>query len=369
MKITIPGCIGEQGIFSIALDETTRDDLSRENIRFLYISPEDIVIYPDKRIISTDEKVREEFAEKCNNYDVFEITGEGKAFRCYDDSSNENIFFITEQCNSNCIMCPSPVLSRKNGTAADIDRLIEIARHIPSDVSHMTITGGEPFMAGKQIFKLLGFCKKKFVDTEFQILTNGRIFSVSEYCDLIKENLPDYCTIGIPIHGANDQIHDRITQVKGSFDQTVTGITRLQRQDINTEIRIVVLRDNVENIQEIAELITRKMPKTSYVSIMAMELTGNAFLNADRVWVSYRESFRYIRDAVNVLMKAGINVRLYNYPLCAVDSDMRTLCYRSISSWKVRYSQTCDKCNEKASCGGVFAGSLKREQEELEAII
>lgn len=368
MKIRISNYDGGYKVVSLSLDERTKADLEKEEVDFLQLRDKELLLFPEDTVLTTDLEVVEQI-KSCNNYDVFEIWEDGTLSRCYDDSSQENTFFITEKCNSNCVMCPSPEYSRRRGDTANIDDLINIASHIPSDVSHITVTGGEPFMVGKDLFSLLDYCKNKFENTEFQILTNARVFAVKEYCELLRETVPYNTVMGIPIHGSCREIHDAITQSEGSFQQTVTGIKRLQTMGIQTELRMVVNNGNIDDIVEIAKLITRDFPRTNHVSIMAMEMTGNAYINRDSVWISYKDSFPYVKDAVDVLIKAGINTRLFNYPLCTVDRGYRTLCYRSISSWKVRYADTCNDCRLKDSCGGVFAGTIKLEEGELEAIL
>lgn len=368
MRIQIPGYRGTHRILSIAIDERTGHDLYSEGVDFLYVSHGKAYIYPDGMLLTADQNTVDCFAA-CNNYDVFELYEDGTAYRCYDDSSVENVFFITDKCNSNCIICPMPESSRKRGNMANIDNLIEIARHIPSDVSHMTITGGEPFMVGKELFRLLAFCKEKFEETEFQILTNGRAFAMDDYCEYLLATIPNHSIIGIPIHGSCQKIHDAITQAPGSFRQTIAGLRKIQELGIVTELRVVVCRDNVFDLKNMAEMIASEFQKTSFVSIMAMEMTGSAYMNRERVWIPYKESFRYVRQAVDVLINAGIDVRLYNFPLCTVDSDMRMICFKSISSWKVRYGQECSGCSVKNVCGGVFAGTFQLEHKELIPIL
>ena len=265
-------------------------------------------------------------------------------------------------------MCPSPDLSRKEYDDNDISLLVEVISHIPQDTSHITITGGEPFMVGKHIFDLIDACKCKFSETEFLILTNGRIFAISEYCQLLYRTIPNMCLIGIPLHGSCSEIHDRITQVDGSFSQTFIGLKRLQSLEISTEIRIVVSQLNLNDLEKTAKLIVAELGAVSYVTFIALEMTGSAQINAERVWISYKESFPIIRRAIKTLINVGINVRLYNFPLCTVDSDMRMLCCRSISDYKVRFAVECEKCKEKDSCSGVFAGTINREIDELKAI-
>lgn len=368
MKITIPEYGGQFNIVSIALDKKAKDDLLREGVEFWFVQRDNIISYPENKIL-TDNKTVIEQMHRCNNYDVFEIENDGIATRCYDDSSVENGFFITGRCNSNCIMCPSPDYSRQNGFDANINNLITIAEHIPSDTVHLTITGGEPFIVGKDIFRLFEYCRKKFEQTEFLILTNGRVFAINEYCQLFKETIPYNSIVGIPIHGSCDMIHDAITQVRGSFFQTVTGIKRLVKLGIKTELRIVVCKNNVEDMLELAKFIVNELYGIDHVSIMAMEMTGSAYKNENLVWIPYKESFRYVSPAVKLLVKAGIDVRLYNFPLCTVDKGMWTICAKSISSWKVRYSEICEKCIVRESCGGVFAGTFRLENGELEPIL
>lgn len=367
MRLHISDYSGKHQIVSLSLDDRTQNDLMEECVDQIRVCDDKIIAYPSADIISENLDLIAKLKE-FNDYDVLEIYEDGSVYRRYDDSSSENIFFITEKCNSNCIMCPSPDASRRRGVNARIDELIDLASHIPSDVSHITITGGEPFMIGKSLFELLDFCKSKFENTDFLLLTNGRIFAVSDYCELLKNSIPNNMIIGIPLHGSIPDIHDSITRAPNSFLQTVTGVKNLQRIGINTEIRIVVCKPNLKDIPNIARLIIDELGMVNHVSIMAMEMTGNAHINSEAVWVPYRESFKYVREAADLLIASEIDVRLYNFPLCTVTPEYRTLCYKSISSWKVRYSEVCDECTIKDACGGAFAGTILKEENEFEAV-
>ena len=297
-------------------------------------------------------------------YDQWETMEKG-----YDDESLDNAFFVTGKCNSNCIMCPSPNVSRQKGKNSDVDKLIEIAKHIPSDTPHLTITGGEPFMIGRDIFRFIQYLHDKFTCTEFLFLTNGRIFAVDSFMKKFIETVPDNSIVAIPIHGSNAQINDMITQSKGSFAQTVKGIKQLLKANIRVELRIVVSKLNASDLHDLALFISQEFSEVEYVSIMAMEMTGSARVNQDKVWISYKEAGRLAQDAALVLIENGIDVRLYNFPLCSVSKEFWTLCKKSISPYKVRYSEVCDECEMKKSCGGVFAGTLSLEKGELKAIV
>jgi His-Xaa-Ser system radical SAM maturase HxsC len=266
-------------------------------------------------------------------------------------------------------MCPSPDVSRRNATHANVSDLILLAKHIPADTPHLTITGGELFLIGDKIFPFIKFLRDKFEETEFLFLTNGRIFAVDKYVQLFKENMPYDTLVAIPIHGSYDELHDAITRSKNSFIQTKLGIKNLLKNNIRVEIRLVVSKFNTNDFNNIAKLIINEFKGVEYVSVIAMEMTGNALVNKERVWLPYKESFSLIVEPIKLMLENGIDVKLYNFPLCTVDSSFWTLCEKSISANKVRYASTCNDCKYKNICGGVFAGTFKFEENELKAIL
>ena len=365
IKLSFPDC--DHRIVSLAKDGFTAADLTENSLSFILIENGQATLFPDNTSVAVSEDNLNKICS-CDNYDVFELFPDGILRQVCDCDSTENVFYVTGVCNSNCVMCPSPVSSRINCPKPDVDLLIEIAKHMPSDLPHITVTGGEPFMAGKEIFRLFEYCKDKFEDTEFQILTNGRIFAIEEYCDLLWETVPYRSILGIPLHASTAALHDSITQAPGSFHQTTTGLRHLLDRGCRVEIRIVVSRLNAEDLEDTALLIADRFSEAAHVTIMAMEMTGNAFVNGEQVWIEYREAFTYVKRAIHVLIRNGIDVALYNYPLCTVEPEFRTLCAKSISPEKVRFSDECTGCSVKDACGGLFAGSYRWEASSLKRI-
>lgn len=368
MMIRLSDYRGEYRILSLALNEDARTDLLQENIDFIYVSDKGVYLYPEKIVLTEQQSVILELF-KSHNYDVFELEEDGKLSKYYDEMSVDNYFFVTGQCNSNCIMCPSPDASRKEAKGRRIDNLIEIARHIPEDAAHLTVTGGEPFMVGTDIFRFFEFLKIKFEKTEFLLLTNGRIFAIDEYVQKFIESKPNDCIVAIPIHGSSSELHDNITRAVKSFEQTIRGIKALLKNNIRVEVRIVVSKLNAEDINNIAALIVSEMPTVEYVSIMAMEMTGNARVNKKKIWIPYTEAATCITRAVYTLIENGIDVKIYNFPLCSVKKELWPICEKSISPNKVRFADDCVICKMKDSCGGVFAGTISMEKGELKAIL
>ena len=174
-------------------------------------------------------------------------------------------------------MCPDSDAVRNTKENPDIKKLLEQVRCIPNDTKHITITGGEPGLLRENLIKLLEECKKYLPNTEFLLLSNGRIFSNTDFTNKVKESLPQYIRIAIPIYADNENLHDKITRAKGSFKQTIVGIKKLIERDVDIEIRIVVLKKNYQHLEDIANFIVKEIPQAKMVNIMALEMTGNAY--------------------------------------------------------------------------------------------
>ena len=355
-------------IAALALDDCAKEKLLAKDLSVVYVSDGCAVLLPDNIMLHAEPEQLNHLGQY-NNYDVVEIWENGILNRRYNDKSNDNYFFVTGACNSNCVMCPSPEATRRNVPKTNIQDLIELARHIPSDAPHLTITGGEPFLVGECIFPFIRFLKENLPCTEFLFLTNGRVFAIEKFVNQFVENAPCNSTVAVPVHGSCDSIHDSITRADGSFRQTIRGIKQLLRNGIRIEIRLVVSRLNISDFDKIADLIITQFPGIEYVSVIAMEMTGNARRNQEQVWVSYRESFGVISGAIRRMIENGIDVRLYNFPLCTVQKSFWTLCEKSISGNKVRFGEVCDECKYRSACGGVFAGTFQLEKDELKAVL
>ena len=96
-------------------------------------------------------------------------------------------------------------------------------------------------------------------------------------------------------------------------------------------------------------------------------MLGSAFINQNEVWIKYSEAFQCSKEAIKLLIKNGIDVALYNFPLCAVEKEYHYICCKSITDYKIRYNIECDQCRLKDACGGVFAGTLKMAEKDFKA--
>ena len=59
-------------------------------------------------------------------------------------------------------------------------------------------------------------------------------------------------------------------------------------------------------------------------------MLGNAAVNMESVWLPYQDAFDKSEDAINILLSTGIDVAIYNFPLCVVPKKYWGIYKRSI---------------------------------------
>lgn len=298
--------------------------------------------------------------------DIVAITSDGAVITLYRLSSNQNTLMATERCNSNCLMCSQPPKDRD-----DIDVLYEINVKliplIPKDCQELGISGGEPTLMGDRFFKLLELIKIELPETQVHILSNGRSFAWSNFASKLMDiNMPNVM-YGIPLYSDDYAMHDYIVQAKNAFYQTILGIHNLARYQQRIEIRIVLHQQTIPRLKKLAEYIYKNMPFVNHVAFMGLEYIGYTPHNIDKLWIDPYEYQEELSSATEYLSGYGINVSIYNTPLCVLPEHSWRHARKSISDWKNDYMEECAKCSKKDDCGGFFTWNLKKHSNYIKA--
>ncbi len=286
--------------------------------------------------------------------DILSVSANGDFFVIHEQSYGEIDIFMTNQCNSNCIMCPLPENVRKKKNEGHVEWLKEYVNILPEDINYINVTGGEPTLAKENFIEVMYMLKKKFIYSDFQLLTNGRSVADRVFLRQMLDVCPKGLRFAIPLHASKPELHDQISQSKGSFIQTDRGIRNLLKERQKVEIRIVVSSKNLCYLTETAQYIVDNYNGVFCVNFIGMEMMGNAAINREILWVEYSEIFQKARTAIELLVRRGIDVQLYNFPLCAVDRGYWHIAAKSITDYKVRFMDECEECSVKEICGGFF---------------
>jgi|CXWL01.1.fsa_nt_gi His-Xaa-Ser system radical SAM maturase HxsC len=281
-------------------------------------------------------------------------------------SSSMNSFLLTERCNNYCLMCSQPPRNVEDGWI--VDEILDALPLIDPGTPEIMFSGGEPTLLGPRFLELVRACKSYLPNTALHVLSNGRKFAEPQFAaDLARINHPDLMT-GIPIYSDLPHIHDYVVQADGAFDETIRGILNLKSYGQRVEIRVVLHKQTVGRLPDLANFITHNLLFVDHVALMGLEWMGFARANVDTLWIDPLQYQAELRIAVGILNRARINVSIYNSQLCLMDRSLWPFARKSISDWKQEYMPECDGCGVKERCAGFFSSAGLRYSDGIRPV-
>lgn len=297
--------------------------------------------------------------ETIENGDVLEVRKNSQRVKViYQARAEDNTLVITNRCNSNCMMCPDSEYLRSQTCPTNLTGLLQLIDFFADSTPNVTITGGEPTIDSKVLLKVLEKLRSTVPNAACSLLTNGRMFCYADFSRELQQMAPEKTISSIPLHAHSPELHDKISQVYGSFVQTMTGLNNIQGLGMAAEIRVVIHRLNYKYLVNIAKMVHENFPKVKRVIFITLEMLGSALKNRQLVWVDYDEIRPFVVSAATYLLSCKIPVLLYNFPLCSLPDAFSSLAVKSISKHKVRYARECANCLRVDNCGGFFASTL-----------
>ena len=346
----------------------------RKNKALLIDSPDDIDVSGYGMVFSRSisDLMEVEFLDTRLSYldegDIIRIVPSSNSVRAiYRVNASANFLFVTERCNSFCIMCSQP--PRDIDDAHLIEELIEAVPLINKDATEIGITGGEPTLLGERFISLLRTIKISLPQTAIHVLTNGRTFRSQPLVEKVASLKHPDLMFGIPLYSDISDIHDFIVQADGAYDETIRGILNLKRAGQKVEIRVVIHKQSFERLPQLAEFIGRNLQFVDHVALMGLEITGFTRANLEELWIDPIEYGTHLQRAVQVLRRHGIRTSIYNLQRCLLPSDLWPFAVKSISDWKNKYYDECNECSQKNECGGFFESSDIRRSENIKSIV
>jgi His-Xaa-Ser system radical SAM maturase HxsC len=239
---------------------------------------------------------------------------------------------------------------------------------MPTDTPELGISGGEPTLVPDGLLRVILACRNYLPQTYLQVLTNGRLFTYLSYCQKVAGLKHPGLAFGVPLYSDLAYLHDHIVQSEGAFDQTLRGIMNLKRCGQRVELRVVLMRQTIERLGDLAYFITRNLPFVEHVALMGLEPMGRAATSWNNIWVDPADYQESLLTAVDTLASHRLPVSIYNHQLCVLDRRLWPFARKSISDWKTEYFDECRCCCVRHDCGGFFASSRKRHSRAIVAV-
>lgn len=271
----------------------------------------------------------------------------------YRHSDQHHVLFLTNRCNSYCLMCSQPPTRHDDSWL--IDEALQVIKHIKTSPAIMGISGGEPLLTGSGLRHVIDTFQTLHPHTHLEILSNGRLLSNPILAERLLQGLKGNVRWLVPLYGHADFAHDFVVQSPGAFEQTIAGLLSLQDFGQSVQLRIVLIEPVLKLLPGLCEFIARSLPFINQVAIMGCEPIGFALANRELCEIDLRDWHKEIIAGTTALRRGRIPYVLMNSPLCSLPKNLWSDAHRSISDWKQTYASECYKCAVKSSCSGLFA--------------
>jgi len=157
-------------------------------------------------------------------------------------------WLLTSKCNYACSFC-FKVPNQKDITYQDAERVLKDL--VNNGVKKISFSGGEPLLWSGNILKLIALAKSYGILT--MMITNGSLLT-DEKLLALKNNL-DWITL--PLDGSNEEKQVKAGRPPEHFTRTIKILEKLNNSKFNIKINTVLSKQNIDDIENIAQLIKK----------------------------------------------------------------------------------------------------------------
>lgn len=286
------------------------------------------------------------------------------------DSDEVQLFFTPwYTCNFDCSYCFQDEYTNPNDNVKPevISAFFDyIDKQFATRQKYITIFGGEPLLNSptkkESIRQLIAGANKRMLD--IAIVTNG--FHVAEYIEILKG--ASVREIQITMDGTK-QTHDLRRMLKGgkgSFDNIANGIDLLLENNIPVNLRMIVDKDNVNNLPDLARVaIDKGWTKSAYFKTALgrnYELhhcqTNNSRLFS-RIEM-YKEIYRIVKTHPEVLKfhKPAFSISKFIFENGELPNPLFDSCSGGKTEWAFDYSGRIYSCTATVGNQGDELGTF-----------
>lgn len=223
-------------------------------------------------------------------------------------------------CNCNCAFCS--ISDRKPlPPKTTAEALADIAQSRREGFRTIGFGGGEPTIRA-DILKLTAFAKKSGFDT-IRVQTNGIMLSYPDFARRLTAAGANYFKFSI--HGHTPAIHDRLTRVRGSFEQALAGLRNVRARGARTSVDLVITRLNYRFLPQYVETFAMR-EGVSGIGFIYPIYEGSMRGNAGWLGVKMSEALPYVTEALELARGILIDRHIvFNMPYCLFEPHLHSL--------------------------------------------
>lgn len=222
--------------------------------------------------------------------------GEISASDAFNSSLSENPVLmsfqieLTSKCNERCIHCYIPNECKIHHMEDEL--FYNVVKQLKElNVFNVTLSGGE-CMAHPKFKEYLRYLKQEGF---FVVILSNLTLLNDEIIQIMKEN--SAVNVRTSLYSMNPEHHDKITQLKESFEKTKTAILKLLENDIPVEVNCPVMKINKDDYEQVLAWCTEHNIRSHADYIMMAKCDGDTSNLENRL--SLEEASKIISNIVN----------------------------------------------------------------------
>lgn len=217
-------------------------------------------------------------------------------------------------CNERCKFCYyiQTVNDREKEKDLPTDEVKKQIAYIRNKgIEVLDFTGGEPTIR-KDLIELIQYAKSLGFKS-LSMITNGIRMAQPDYTKAcVEAGIDDFL---LSIHGNEPSVHDRVTEIPGSFDKAVLAAKHLQNYPVRVRMNCVVSGYNYKTPVETLELFHSLGIQTAnfilFNPIVEADWKSDPELN-----VTYSDAAPYLQEAIDAYRDKIKKITVRYIPLC-----------------------------------------------------
>jgi len=216
---------------------------------------------------------------------------------------------ITSNCNLRCKYCSH--FSSAGDVRGDlpVEEWLQFFEELSRDaVMNVCLQGGEPF------------CRKDFTEIVQGVVRNRMRFSILTNGTLITDEMASFLastrrcnSVQVSIDGSSAATHD-ICRGTGNFQRAIAGLKTLLKHGISATVRVTIHRNNVEDLEDIAELLLEDLALPGFSTNSASHF-GLCRKNAEQVQLTTEERCLAMKTLMQLVKRYGDRISATAGPL------------------------------------------------------
>ncbi|MFA4953463.1 MAG: radical SAM/SPASM domain-containing protein [Candidatus Pacearchaeota archaeon] len=224
---------------------------------------------------------------------------------------------LTYNCNNRCEWCYTASNTNEHKRKVfPIEKELPVIDLLDSlGVKRVILIGGEPTLYS-DLENIVNNISQRGI--RVGMVSNGRRFRERDFSRSLKANGLNY--VAISVISADAGIHDKITKVNGSFNETMQGIRTASGEGIDVATNTVIGLDNYRGIERIVDLLEQEPISELTFNICGVCISQES--NNSQILLSH-EAVKSFERVYLYAKQKGLRTRLITpMPLCLFDQGI-----------------------------------------------